>query len=81
MVTLLREMKKKHSSECEMFLNILQDPGMEELYEAATTMSAEEQTNRLLELRSKWFGLNVEHSGKFLMIPLSYQTVYTPSPV
>lgn len=59
----LREMDKKHREEWEILLTILQDPGLEELKEVATTMSAVARQERLIELKTKRKNLQMEERG------------------
>ncbi|XP_053377355.1 trichohyalin-like isoform X2 [Mercenaria mercenaria] len=58
-VVYLREMLKRHSDEREVILNHLQDESLDDLVEAATTMSEDERQRRLIELQGKRQNLNL----------------------
>ncbi|XP_041457735.1 trichohyalin-like isoform X3 [Lytechinus variegatus] len=56
----LREMDRKHRAEVELLVTIVMDEGSEDVRDAARKMGKEGRQQRLLYLRSKAEGLNLE---------------------
>lgn len=59
----LSEVLLRHDEEREQLLQFLQDEGLEDLTEAANTLTDEEKKQRLAELHSKRRQLNLENAG------------------
>ena len=62
-IVYLREMLKRHGDEREIILNHLQDESLDDLVEAAATMSEDERQRRLTELQGKRHNLNLTLPG------------------
>ena len=60
---LARAMLRRHYQEREVILSVLQDPGLDELVEAAAVMPPEQALRRLKELKTKRDGLDLEDKG------------------
>ncbi|XP_060592636.1 LOW QUALITY PROTEIN: trichohyalin-like, partial [Ruditapes philippinarum] len=58
-IVYVREMLKRHGDEREVILNHLQDESIDDLVEAAATMSEDERQRRLTELQGKRHNLNL----------------------
>lgn len=56
-------MLKRHGDEREVMLYYLQDESLEDLMEAAATMSDDERQRRLIELQGKRHNLNLTVEG------------------
>ncbi|RUS75677.1 hypothetical protein EGW08_016571 [Elysia chlorotica] len=62
-LVLTRAMLSRHHCEREMILSVLQDQGMDDLVEAAASMSPDQALSRLKELKTKRSGLNLKEKG------------------
>lgn len=62
-IVYLREMLKRHGDEREVILTHLQDESLDDLVEAAATMSEDERQRRLIELQGKRHNLNLTNPG------------------
>ena len=60
----LNEMLKRHADEREVLLTHLQDESLDDLVEAAATMTEDERQRRLIELQGKRQNLNLTIQGK-----------------
>ena len=65
---LIVEMHKKHRDEWEIMLSVLQDHDMEELRDAAETLSEKEKQTSLAQLRAKYQQLEHDDPGKNRLI-------------
>lgn len=64
-LSVLREVLKYHRAEREILLSIMMDTGSDDLRDAAKQMTQEEREQRLMELRKKAEGLNLDVKGNF----------------
>ena len=63
-VVYVREMLKRHGDERETLLGHLQDESLEDLVEAAATVTDDERQKRLIELQTKRQALNLTVPGR-----------------